>query len=170
MRRIRGPIVATILAVILAAPLPALADHEAAPEGKRQRPDRIGLLIQHRADLALTDDQVAQLESVRQRYGEQNQAIREQIRGIAGERPKESENLSKEERRAAREKRHEELLAEHPELGPLHEQLKANSKAAHEEVLGILTPEQQKKVQQMVSERRGKSGGRRGAASGGGTD
>ncbi len=159
MRGMLGVVAATVFAAVLAAPQPAPAQEQDGGKTRRAR-DPIAGMIEHRAELGLTDDQVARLEAVHERYREQHKALREQIHQIIGDQPKPAplEGASREERREARRKRHEELVAQHPELGPIFDQLKANHQAAREEVKAILTPEQQQKLQQMHKEWRDRAG------------
>lgn len=174
MRSIRAALgVVAAVAVVtatVAVTVPAFAQGSGKGQN-RERKDHITRLIDHRAELGLTDDQVARLESVRDRYVEENKALRQQIHQTVGERKRPDEsmkNLSREERRAAMQKRHEELLAQHPELVSVFDQLKSNREAMRGELDIILTPQQQDQLKQMRQERREKAGrsGRGGSGQG----
>jgi len=165
MRGIRAALaVVAAMAVVAAAVtvFPAFAQDSGKGKGHSgEHKDRFTRLIEHRAELGLTDDQVLRLESVRDRYVEENQALRQQIHQAVGDRKRPDEsmkNLSREERHEAMKKRHEELLAEHPELVSVFDQLKSNREAIRNELDMILTAEQQDKLKQMRQERREKAG------------
>ena len=161
MRRTLLALVAIGAVALTAAAAPAMAQGPGKGHGKRgEHTDRITRMIEHRAELGLTDDQVMRLESVRDRYVEQNKALREQIHQTIGDRPRPDEsmkNLSREERHEAMKKRHEELLAQYPDLVPVFDQLKTNHEAMRDELHSILTQEQQDKLQELRRERREKA-------------
>lgn len=166
MRRTWKTLMALGLVGIVAAAAPALAQGPGKGHGKGagdrgEHKDPITRMIEHRSEIGLSDDQVARLESVRDRYVEQNKALREQIHQTIGDRERRSReemermhDMSREERQAAMQKRHEELLAQYPDLAPVFDQLKSNHEAMRSELDSILTPEQQDKLKQLRQERR----------------
>jgi Spy/CpxP family protein refolding chaperone len=170
MRRTLLTLVAVGLVAVAAS---AIAQGPGKGHGKRgEHKDHITRMIEHRAELGLTDDQILQLESVRDRYVEQNKALREQIHQTIGDRPRPDEslkNMTREERHEAMKKRHEELLAQYPDLAPVFDELKANRDAMRNELHSILTQQQQDKLQELHRERREKARsegrGRRGQGS-----
>ena len=173
MRSIRATLAAVAAVAVMMTTvtvISALAQSSGKGEGRdRDRKDHITRLIEHRAELGLTDDQVSRLETVRDRYVEENKALRQQIHQTVGDRKRDHESmksLSREERQEAMKKRHEELLAEHPELAGVFDQLKSNHEAIRDELDVILTPEQKDKLKQMHEERREKAG-RSGRGAGG---
>jgi hypothetical protein len=136
----------------------------AGSEGRRPR-GLITRLIEHRSDLGLSDDQVSRLEQLKTSHAAQNRPLGEQLqrahdefrREVGGPDRDAMRNLPPDERKKVREQRmkqRKEYMAKHPELTPVVDQLKANRKAQREEVMSVLTPDQQKKLKDTIEKRK----------------
>jgi hypothetical protein len=174
-----------VAVALAAAPLATQAQQgqpapDARQEGRRARverahrdrqPDRpFELLRRHRAELQLTDDQVARLEGIARRLEERNAPLRARLREsrqrMVAERRAMLERLAPEARRdsmrsmreAARARRVPEALR-----APM-EQMRAHQRAAMEEAQQVLTAEQKERARALVREhmreRRGEDGRR----------
>lgn len=162
-----------LIALLSAAPI-ALQAQEPAPHpgghGQHHGPmqagrmDPFARLLEKRQELGLTAQQVSQIEAIRTRLQAQNQPLMEQMQAArrqaglperaadarGGERPR----LTEEQRTAMRQMR--------DRMAPLHEQVRTNTRAAMEQVHGLLTEQQRTQVRQWHREQRGGARGRRG--------
>ncbi|MGH7726415.1 MAG: Spy/CpxP family protein refolding chaperone [Candidatus Eiseniibacteriota bacterium] len=154
------------------------AEGAAAGDRETRRPrGLITRLIEHRSDLGLSDDQVSRLEQLKTSHEAQNRPLGEQLqrahdefrREVGGPDRAAMRNLPPDERKKVREERmkqRKEYMAKHLELTPVVDQLKANRKAQREEVMSVLTPDQQKKLKDTIEKRKAEwrsKGGRDGA-------
>ena len=119
------------------------------PWGGSMRFDRIGYLLERRADLKLTDAQVTRLTEVRRQLQEQNRpliarldSLRASVRGRDGR----SEEPTAEEREAWRERREA--------ARPTFRQLRANYRRAMDTVRSVLTPEQRDRARALLAQER----------------
>ena len=125
--------------VLLAAPLaaqgrgqgPGMPGMRGGGPGAMER-NPAALVLDHRAELDLTDEQVSRLEVIRERVAGENGPRWEQLREAFGDvAPQE---LSVEERQALRDRMRE--------LRPLRQEIRATNRAAGQEIHEILTVEQ----------------------------
>ena len=133
----------------------ATADSSAQKHGRwGMRRDRIGYLLEHRADLKLTDAQVARLTEVRRRLEEQNRPLLARLDSLRASRAKRdgrSGEPTDEGREAWRERRRE--------ARPAFRQLRANYRIAMRTVRDGLTPEQRDRARELLAaERRARRG------------
>ncbi len=153
MKRIRNLAVAVVLA---AAPSPALAQ---LPQPE-QRP--FALLLENRAQLGLTDEQVRRLEVIRNRLEVQNRPLREQLRTarqrLMEQRRAEMQKLTPEQRRERMRQMRQQRdpgdgrpgMALPPELRPIAERLRANTDRAAEEARDVLSLEQRVRARELA--------------------
>jgi Spy/CpxP family protein refolding chaperone len=98
--------------------------------------------------LELTAEQKAQVEQIRAELAEKNRPLMEQVRSIVGE----PEAPARRER-ARRGRRMPQLTAEQREqVRPLFEQMRENQRAAREQVMALLTPEQKETLEKLRAE------------------
>ncbi|MGH7528505.1 MAG: Spy/CpxP family protein refolding chaperone [Gemmatimonadales bacterium] len=151
-------LIAALTGFFLALPAAATAQQESKREHGRY--GAADMLLEHRSDLKLSDDQVKRLEAVRAKYEKMNQPLVEQVSKLWGDRPSSDslESLTPEQRRqlrAERKQRREEIRKQNPEVETAMNQLRDNRKAARKEALAILTPEQQQIAKQRMAKRHG---------------
>ena len=144
-------ILASLLAAALAAPasLPA----QDGPTGERPRREapaegvrRGGFprLLEHRAELGLSAEQVARLEAIAAELRTRNQPLLERLRAARdGRRPR---DLTPEQRQALRDS-----LERHR---PLVRELRGNLRDALRQAQEVLTPEQREKARELMRARR----------------
>ncbi len=100
----------------------------------------IAIAIAHKADLSLTDDQVAKLNDIEKQLQEKNAPIRDKMRESmqgAGD----FQSMTDEQRQAMREK-----------MQPLMQQMRANTAAARQDAEKLLKPEQVSKLQDILQQ------------------
>lgn len=153
-----------LLALALAAlPLPVLSqqapERGARPEWgttRGRKPDHhrpFALLLDHRRELGLSADQVARLQVVARRLEERNRPLRDQLRrqreAYFAARRAQIAQLTPEARRDTLRRLQGERGKPHPippEMRPIVEQMRANTRAAMEEAEKVLTPEQKERA------------------------
>lgn len=170
--------------VVAVTAVPAVV--EAQAPGAEQRQERavrarggfspVERLVERRADLGLSAEQVARLQDIEARLQQRNAPLVEQLRasGAWGERRQRAERgpRAESERRAPREAR--EARAERgerargarqmpEELRPAARQLRENRRAAMEEIRAVLTDDQQASLRREAEQRRGEARGNRGS-------
>lgn len=133
---------------------PADAAAQTPPTGQDRpaRPDgRFGPgMLRLPEQLELTAEQKAQIEQIRAELEEKNRPLMEQVRSIVGE----AEAPARQGERARRGRRMPQLTAEQREqVRPLVEQMRENQRAAHEQIMALLTPEQKEKLEKLRAER-----------------
>jgi Spy/CpxP family protein refolding chaperone len=106
-------------------------------------PASIQRMIAWKEKLGLSEEQSAQLRTIRVELREKNQPLQQQVDQVLGPRPKPDEvrAMSKSEKKKLAEQR-KAAWQQHPELKPVGEQIRANRQAAKERALAVLTPEQ----------------------------
>lgn len=125
-------------------------------EARRPEHRPFALLLENRAQLGLTNDQVRRLEAIRNRLQEQNRPLREQLRAaterLRAERRAEFERLAPEQRRdRMREMRRRGRGPELPaEIRPIAERLRANADRAAEEARDVLSLEQRVRARELA--------------------
>lgn len=140
---------AYVLALALAAPLALLAQEPARrAENPAQR------LLAHRAELALTAEQVKKLEAMDRQLGAADQAVVAKLEGL---RPKPvGEPLRMRDMSAADRAKLQENRAE---LQPLMKQLRTSHQQAITDIRALLTPEQARKADAFLFEGPGRGQG-----------
>lgn len=135
-----------LLAVgLLALPAAVSAQGPGGPGGRGgMRGGVAAMALEHKADLNLTDEQVAKLQDIQKKLDEKNKPLREkmekQTNGAS------FRDLTDEQREALR---------------PIMEDLRENSRKSADEVREVLTKEQQDKLRELMPMRGGR--GDRGA-------
>lgn len=130
----------------------ARGERRADRAGKRGRLGTpfAGAMLWLPSDLDLTADQRAEIERIRTELREKHEPLREQIQSTLGIPADESPR-----RFAFREATEEQREA----LRPIFEQLRADHRAAMEQVTALLTPEQQETLDSLRAERRSRGPG-----------
>lgn len=146
----------------------------------------LALLLEQRAELGLTAEQVSRLEAIQEEVRQKNAPLMDQMRASGafpgGQRMRQrAEAMTPEQRGAMREQMRERRAAgaagqraergrpmqgqrQLPEeLRPLMQQIQQNNRAALEQVRAVLTVEQQARARQLVEQRRGEPRGTRGS-------
>ncbi|HET9982820.1 MAG TPA: Spy/CpxP family protein refolding chaperone [Longimicrobiales bacterium] len=130
---------------LMALPAAVSAQGPGGPGGRgmMMRGNPVAMILEHKADLSLTDQQVTKLQDIQKKLEEKNKPLREQMQ-------KETNGAS-----------FRDLTDEQREkLRPVFEDLRENSRKAMDEVREVLTPEQQKKMRDLMPMRRGPRGER----------
>lgn len=127
--------------LVAATPI-ATREQSAEAQGARRLPPRAPLarIVAMRAELGLSDDQVARLKAIQSDLQTKNKPLVDQIRTALGADEaigKALRALTPEQRRAKRE-----------ELAPVLRTLRANTRAAMKEARGVLTADQQAKLRE----------------------
>jgi hypothetical protein len=136
------------IAIIALLMLPAAAAAQRG-RGQRMRPDSamqqnvIEIVVQHKADLALTSDQIAKLEPIAKSLDEKNKNLVEELARFRGTGTRPTD-MSEEQRQQMRS---------------LMEKVREHRTNAVEELRAVLNEEQMKKVRELLPQGRG---GRRG--------
>jgi len=100
--------------------------------------------------LELTEEQKAQIEKIRAELAEKNRPLMEEVRSIVGA----PETPAQRGDRARPGRGMQRLTQEQREkVRPLFEQMRENQRAAHEQVMALLTPEQKDKLEKLRAER-----------------
>ncbi|HEX8272912.1 MAG TPA: Spy/CpxP family protein refolding chaperone [Longimicrobiaceae bacterium] len=152
-------------ALLAAAPAPALlaqqgagaphAQHQDGRQGRGgPRPSPVAALLEHRAELKLTADQVSRLETIQRDLEQKNAPLRRQLEAARPQRPEGERQAppTEQERQAMR--------ARMEQLRPQMEQLRTNQRAAMEQVRSVLTDEQEQAARQYLRGPRGERGER----------
>ncbi len=157
--------------VLAAAPLPALAQvpgQRLPMRGAEMRQPELrpfALLLENRAQLGLTSEQVRRLETIRNRLEEQNRPLREQLRTarqrLMEQRRAEMQKLTPEQRRERMRQMRQQRepgdgrpgMALPPELRPIAERLRANTDRAAEEARDVLSVEQRVRARELARTR-----------------
>lgn len=177
---------AAMPAAAATAQTPSPAPGQTAPEHGRRHdmqqrrmrgpmPGSVDMLLRHRTELKLSDDQIRRLEAIRSNYEAKNSPLLAQLRQAWAERPDSMRRgamsperrgamrdslraMTPEQRNAMRDsmrQRREEFRKQHPEVEKAMTQLRENRQAERKEALAVLTPEQKQSLEQRMKERRG---------------
>lgn len=135
-----------------------------AVEQREQRP--FDALMDARAELGLSDQQVSRLQAIAARLEETNRPYREQLvrewQAVREQRRQELLRMTPEERRAELQRVREQGPPPLPEsLRPLAQRIRANIAGAMREAGTVLTPAQKARAREMIRARRGGGGGAR---------
>lgn len=168
MSRIRGIGASALALMLLAAPLAAQGGGRGPAMGRGMRGggpgamarNPVAVVLDHRADLELTDDQVQKLETLREHVQQANEPRWQQLKEAFGD--ADPRSMSVEERQALRER----MQA----LQPVREEIRAANREAMDEVHELLTDEQETQLHGIMRRAGGPHGGagmrRRGAGPG----
>ncbi len=161
----------TLVVALASAPLPAPAQvsgqrpQTRGAEMRQPEPRPFALLMENRAQLGLTDEQVRRLETIRNRLEEQNRPLREQLRTarerLTEQRRGEMQKLTRQQRRERMRQMRQQRrpgggppgMALPPELRPIAERLRANMDRAAEEARDVLSVEQRVRAQELTRTR-----------------
>ena len=151
---------ALVLAAGTAAPLAAQRDTSRAEVRGEGRP-ALQALMRHRAELGLSDAQVRQLQTIRERLEAQNAPLRqrlaEQNRRFRAERREQLERMSPEARRAELRRLRGQRPAERlpADMQPVVRQMRVNIAEAMHQAQGVLTAEQRVRARELLRSERG---------------
>lgn len=138
---------ALVLALGAAAPLHA-QDEPGAEAALRDAGRPFESLMRFRAELGLTERQVAQLEAIRARLEQQNAPLRRQLMARhdrwRAERRAQLERMTPAQRRAELRRLREQPAGQRvpPDMQPVVRQMHVNIEEAMHQAQGVLTPEQ----------------------------
>jgi hypothetical protein len=153
-----------LLTITLLAALPAVAQAQRTPPAARgggmpgqtqmmQMQSPAQILLDHRAQLRLTAEQVTEIESIAAELEAKNKPLQEKIAEARRER-----RSNQDARQASREEGAETMR----KLRPIMEEMRKNGEAAREKAMLLLNAEQQKVAKDIFEEqmpRRGTRGG-----------
>jgi len=160
-------LLALLAALPAAAPAAVRAQDGAAPPAwspaeAREEAMPFAVLLRHRGELRLSRAQVERLEAVGRALEERNRPLRRQLRRQREEfverRRAQVGRLSPEQRRdTLRRLREERARGEGlpPQMRPVVERMRANTRRAMEEAQQVLTAEQKRRARALVRERAG---------------
>lgn len=159
-------LLAALLAALPAAVPAVVHAQDGAPSPRGPAAEREGampfaVLLRHRGELRLSRAQVARLEAVGRALEERNRPLRQQLRRQREEflerRRAQVGRLSPEQRRdTLRRLREERARGEGlpPQMRPVVERMRANTRRAMEDAQRVLTPEQKRRARALVRDRR----------------
>jgi hypothetical protein len=159
MSRIGRAVVAGAAVAMMAAPLAAQGGQGQGPVRGRgmmaggpgvMARNPVAVVLDHRDDLELTDEQVQTLETLRDHVQQENEPRWQQLQDAFGD--ADPRSMSVEERQAFRER----MQA----LQPVREEIRASNRAAMDEVHELLTTEQETELRQIMRRRSGGVPGR----------
>lgn len=161
---------------LVAAPLSLAAQTPEAPAargphaGMVHRGGGLGAMLQKRADLGLSAEQVARLEAIERDLRARNQPLREQVAAMMPERAQRTpapaeQRRARGEQRGARtpltDEQRQAMRARMEQARPVMEQMRANTRAAMEQARDVLTEEQRARLQAGMRQHRDRRGGER---------
>lgn len=150
----------SLITALVAMPAIAEAQQQQRPtqtapdnrSGMQQRQARTpsAVIMQHKDDLKLSAEQVAQVEKIGKELEEKNRPLQEKMREARGS--GNMNQMSAEERAELRQK-----------MAPITEEIRKNTEASREKLLQVLDAEQQKKFKEIweASQQRNQQRGRR---------
>jgi Spy/CpxP family protein refolding chaperone len=185
MRKLMSTTMVLVALAVMAAPALAQAGQ---PDRDRPGADRWNMrgagpgamagvpgamLLERRAEIDLTAEQVSQIEAIQARVRQANAPRLEQLRAQVGDRqlaerparPQTRHEMTPEKRQELREQmraRSETMRAKASELRPLMQEVRDANRAAGEQIHAVLTAEQQARVQELRTEARQEWQNRRG--------
>jgi hypothetical protein len=137
MKTVQSCLLAAALLLTAAAPLMAQRGEQRATSRVQRNP--IEIILDNRAELELTDDQVSQLTAINERLAEANGDVIEEIRKVRGQtRPASRQDV-------------EQLMEK---TQPLLDKIEENNRKALEEAEAFLTDEQKAKARELVQRER----------------
>ncbi len=142
------------LVLVLVAPLAALAHGPHGPGGGPGKPpSSLELLLMHQQELALTAEQVAQVEALQAALEQKSAPLHEQLHAMrpprpSGPPPSETERMNRPP--ADSEAMRERML----KAEPLLNELRANDAAAYQEAAKLLSAAQQARAEELIAQER----------------
>src|SRR5690606_5171472 len=133
MKTVQSGLVTAALLLAAAAPLAAQRGEQAAVS--RRQLNALEIILSNRAELALTDDQVAKLNALNERLAEANKPVVEEIRKV---------------RSRARPSNRQEAERLREAMRPLIEEIEENERKALEEAEALLADEQKVKARELI--------------------
>lgn len=142
------------LVMLLVAPLLASAQGRPEHGGPHRRPpSSLELLLKNQQELALTTEQVAQLEALQTALDQKNAPIQEQLEALRPPRPP-GPPPSGAERMKGPPPETEEMRALRQQVEPLFTQLRANDEAAYAQAETLLSDSQKARAQELITQER----------------
>lgn len=142
------------LVMLLVAPLLASAQSRPEHGGPHRRPpSSLELLLKNPQELALTTEQVAQLEALQTALEQKNAPIQEQLEALRPPRPP-GPPPSDAERMKGPPPETEEMRALRQQVEPLFTQLRANDEAAYAQAETLLSESQKARAQELITQER----------------
>ena len=135
-------------------------DESALIEGKDVASGPLNRLLKDKK-LDLTADQVTKITAIQADLKTKNQPLKDKIQATPGAPASRNKEDIKKMSKAEKMKAADEAKAwrkAHPELDPVFQEMKTNRKAAWDQALAVLTPDQQAVVKQKVDDMKKKSG------------
>lgn len=129
-----------LIAVAALVLVPAVASAQDTPRGQGRgmpRMNTIDWLLESKADFKVTAEQAAKIEAISKKFDQETASLREQMQKIR------SENMGGGDRQAMMQ-----------QMRPLREEMRKKDEAAVAEVMKLLTPDQQKLVNEAMAKRR----------------
>lgn len=137
MKTVQSGLVTAALLLAAAAPLAAQRGEQAAVS--RRQLNALEIILSNRAELALTDDQVAELTALNERLAEANRPLVEEIQKVRGQ---------------ARPSNRQEAEQLRQAMRPLIERIEENERKAVEEAEALLADEQRVKARELLEKAR----------------
>ncbi len=137
MRKLAG----MLLAAALMAPAALTAQQQPGPGGRGMgmRMNPVAVAVAHKADLGLTDEVAAKLETISKQLQDKNAPIMKQMQDARGN--ADFMSMTQEERQAYRQK-----------VAPLMQQVRDNNQAARTEAEKLLTKDQVAKLNDILAQ------------------
>ena len=135
-------------------------DEASMIEGKDVASGPLNRLLKDKK-LDLTADQVTKITAIQADLKTKNQPLKDKIQATPGAPASRNKEDMKKMSKAEKTKAAEDAKAwrkAHPELDPVFQEMKTNRKAAWDQAMAVLTPEQQAVVKQKVDDMKKKSG------------
>lgn len=162
----RAPMIVLALG-LLAAPANSLVAQGPQGAGRGGPGGPVAALLENRAELGLSAEQVTRLEAIRAELDRKNQPVQEQLRQLRGDLPRERPSA------APTPEQRESFRAQREQARPLMEQMRANAREAAEQARAVLTDQQRGRAESLLRDRRGARGdearGQRGGRDGRGS-
>jgi hypothetical protein len=176
-----------LAAALISAPL-SLDAQRPAGDAQHGRGPGVAAILQHRAQLDLTADQVARLEAIERDLRARNEPLRQQMSAAFPERAAragaEGPRMTDEQRRTMREQRarrgdhgaragaarrpqlsdeqRQQMRGRMEQLRPVMEQMRGNTRQAMEQARAVLTDAQREQLRARMGEHRSRGGAERG--------
>ena len=109
-------------------------------------------LLARRAELGLTDQQVAQLTGIQKKYQDRNQALMNQARRTRTDADRQRMQAERKAERERMQAARQAYMKAHPEVQQSMQQLRQNREAERKEIESVLTAEQRTKLQQRMQQ------------------
>ena len=143
--------------VSIGHPPPAWAQNDLPADQERQS-SPLELLLEHRAALALTTDQIGQLDQIREQLASTNEPLVAQMMSLRSQWQQERRTAKKRGGGADQQARIERIRADAEQL---RSRIQENNRSAMQNVNRLLKPAQRKQLRGIVQDRKQQSSGRR---------